>query len=88
MNHHNIRVWVTKNAHEFVEHVRDFPKVNVLRAVSASKVYWPFYFDEQTITGVVYLDMLPLWQMSQLQEDKADFILHQDEAPAYFLGDV
>ena len=28
INCHNVRVWGTQNAHEFVEHVRDSPKVN------------------------------------------------------------
>ena len=39
VNRHNVRVWGTQNAHEFVEHVRDSPKVSVFCAISALKVY-------------------------------------------------
>ena len=73
--------------HKFVERVRDFPNVKVLCTVSASKVYWIFFFAERTVRGVAYLDMLQQWLMQQLQEDKADFIL-QDVAPAHFLENV
>ena len=43
VNRHNVRVWGTQNAHGYVEHGRDFPKVTVFCAVSASKVYGPFF---------------------------------------------
>ena len=42
------------------------------------------FFAEQTVTEIVYLDMLQQWLMPQLQEDKADYIL-QDGLPLIFL---
>jgi hypothetical protein len=41
-----------------VEHQRDSPKVNVFCAISSQKVYGPFFFAEETVTGMTYLDML------------------------------
>ena len=72
------------NAHEFVEHIRDFPKVNVLCAVSVSKGYGPFFFAKQTVTGVVYLDMLQQWLMPELQEDAIGFILQDGALTNFF----
>jgi len=41
-----------------VEHQRDSPKVNVFFAISIQKVFGPFFFVEETVTGMTYLDML------------------------------
>ena len=43
-----------------VEHQRDSPKVNVFCAISSQKVYGSFFFAEETVTGMTYLDMLQL----------------------------
>ena len=43
-----------------VERQRDSPKVNVFCAISSQKVYGSFFFAEQTVTGMTYLDMLQL----------------------------
>jgi hypothetical protein len=43
------------------------PKVNVLCAITSQKVYGPFFFAEETVTGITYLDMLHMWLMPQLQ---------------------
>jgi len=44
-----------------VEDQRDSPKVNVFFAISSHRVYVPFFFAEETVTGVTYLDMFQLW---------------------------
>jgi hypothetical protein len=43
-----------------VEHRRDSPKINVFCAVSSQKMYGPFFFAEETINGMIYLDILQL----------------------------
>jgi hypothetical protein len=53
--------------HMPVEHQRDSSKVNVFCAISSQKVYSPFFFAEETVTGMTYLDILQLWLMPQLQ---------------------
>ena len=84
VNRHNVRIWGRENPHATIEYVRDSPKVNVFCAVSSCKVYGPFFFAEQTVTGINYLDMLQLWLMPQLQEDIVDFIFQQDGAPPHY----
>jgi hypothetical protein len=42
----------------YVEHQHDPPKVSVFLAISSQKVYSPFFFAEETITGMTYVDML------------------------------
>jgi hypothetical protein len=70
-----------------VEHQRDSPKVIVCCAISSQKVYGPFFFAEETVTGMTYLDMLQLWLMPQLQNILM-FIFQQDGSPAHFHCEV
>jgi hypothetical protein len=70
-----------------VEHQRDSPKVNVFCAISSQKVYGPFFFAEETITGMTYLDMLQLWIMPQLQNIQT-FVHQQDGSPTHFHCEV
>ena len=60
VNHRNVRIWESGNPHAYVERQCDSPKVNVFCAISSQKVYGPFFFPEETITGMTYLDMLQL----------------------------
>jgi hypothetical protein len=48
-------------------------------------VYGPFFFMETTITGIVYLDMLQQFLISQLGEDGLEGRIHfqQDGAPPH-----
>lgn len=88
VNRHNVRIWGTENPRESVEHERDSPKLNVFCAVSKKKVYGPFFFQEATVRGNAYLDMLSEWLMPQLEEDSEDFVWVQDGAPPHWLHDV
>ena len=69
VNRHNVRIWGSENQHAYVEHQRDSPKVSAFCAISSQKVYGPFFFAEETVTGMAYLDMLQLWPMPQLQNN-------------------
>lgn len=84
VNRPNVRVWGTENPRLVLQHVRDSPKVNVFCAMSCAKVYGPFFFAENTVTGLSYLDMLTQWLMPQLLEDKPRFLFQQDRAPPLF----
>lgn len=88
VNRHNVRVWGTENPRETVQHIRDSPKVNVFCALSCEKVYGPFFFQEPSVTGRIYLDMLTEWLMPQLHEDSCNFIFVQDGAPPHWYSDV
>lgn len=72
------------NPHVSLEHVRDSPKVNVFCAMSKKRVYGPFFFEEGTVNGEVYLIMLQNWLMEKLhEEESSDFIFQQDGAPLH-----
>jgi hypothetical protein len=77
VNRHNVRIWELQNPHTTLEHERDSPKVNVFCATAQTKVYGPFFFDENTVTGVTYLAMLQNWLLPQINEDSEDFIFQQ-----------
>jgi hypothetical protein len=44
------------------------PKLNVFCAISHQQIYRPFFFNEATVTGGTYLDMLEQWLFPQLEE--------------------
>jgi len=50
-------------------------------------VYGPFFFAEENVTRMIYLDMLQLWPMPQLQNIPT-FIFQQDGSLAHFHCDV
>ncbi|GBL74834.1 hypothetical protein AVEN_243683-1 [Araneus ventricosus] len=49
--------------------------------MSKTKLYGPFFFIEQGVTGYVYLDML--WLFPQLS-DSSTFFFQQEEAPPHW----
>jgi len=54
-------------------------------AMSTRKIYGPFFFCEDTMTGTSYLEMLQTWLFPRLQEDEPEnFIIQQDGAPPTF----
>jgi len=80
VNKHNMRIWGTENPRELVQYVRDSPIVNIFCAVSRTKVYGPFFFHANTVTGITYLDMFSEWLLPQMQQDSENFIFIQDGA--------
>lgn len=84
VNKHNVRIWSTENPHESVELVRDSPKLNVFCAITQSTVFGPFFFEDSTVTGASYLEMLAHWLIPQLEEQAGNFIFQQDGAPPHW----
>jgi len=75
VNRHSVRIWGLQNPQEALERERDSPKVNVFCALTQKKrAYGPFFFAENTVTGVTYLAMLQNWLLPQMSEDSEDFI--------------
>lgn len=90
VNTHNCRIWGSENPHETLQHARDSPKVNVFCALSKNKMYGPYFFQETTINGIVYLDMLQQFLIPQIDEDDRErnvYFMH-DGAPPHYLTDV
>jgi len=68
---------------------RDSPKVNVFCAISRRRVFGPFFFAEDTVTGRVYLDMLENWLMPQLADEEVQgYIYQQDGASPHWHKEV
>jgi len=87
VNCRNVRIWGSENPHAYVGHKRGSPKVNVFCAISSHKVYGPFFFAEETVTGMTYLDVLQLWLIPHLQNILM-FIFQRDGSPAHFHCEV
>jgi hypothetical protein len=62
--------------------------VNVVCVLSQTKVYEPFFFAENTVSGVTYLAMLQTRLLPQMSEDSEDSIFQQDGAPPHWHRDV
>ena len=68
---------------------RDSPKVNVFCAISRRRVFGPFFFAEDTVTGRVYLNMLENWLMPQLADEEVQgYIYQQDGTPPHWHKEV
>ena len=68
VNRHNCRIWGDENPCELYEHERDSPKVSVWCGLAANQIYGPFFFDERTVNGASYLNMLQNCFEPQLQQ--------------------
>ena len=54
-------------------------------AISRRRVFGPFFFAEDSVTGKVYLDMLENWLMPQFADEEIqEYIYQQDEAPPHW----
>jgi len=85
---HNVGIWGLENPYEIVQHERHSPKINVFSAVSVRKIYGPFFFEGNTVTGNSYFQTLHVWPFPQLNEDSEDFIFQQDEEPPHWHNQV
>jgi hypothetical protein len=57
-NQRNVRIWGRNNPNAVIEDTRDRSNFNILCAVFKQIVFRLFIFDEGSVIGVVYLDML------------------------------
>ena len=84
VNRHNCRIWGSTPPTETIKKIQGGAKVNVWIGISYSKVYGPYFFDDN-ITSVVYLDMLKKCFVPALSRNtKRNCIFQQDGAPAHY----
>jgi len=57
-NMHNCHVWARQNPRVSTGLKTGFLKLNVVCMLSEQEVYGPFFFVENTIRSVIYLDVL------------------------------
>jgi hypothetical protein len=79
---HNVRICANERSHDFVEHERDSPKVNVWCALTRGCVVGSSFFAERTVTSHNYFDMLELFAVPQIDNDNV--IFQQDGAPTHY----
>lgn len=84
VNRHNCRIWGTENPHNVREQERDSPKINVWCALAIDEVIGPFFFAEPTVTKEVYLDMLELFAIPQIEHRQPNVYWQQDGAPPHW----
>ncbi|GBM18795.1 hypothetical protein AVEN_30199-1 [Araneus ventricosus] len=80
VNRYYSRIWGMEKPSTVIEHERGSAKVNVFCATSSRKLYGSFFFSERSVISNVYLDMLEVWLMPQLDSDSTGYIFQQDEA--------
>jgi hypothetical protein len=78
MNRHKCRIWGSENPHKVMEHKHDTPKLNVWCALTSDSVTGPFFFEEATVTGASYLNMLQNYAITQIPQG---YFFQQDGAP-------
>jgi hypothetical protein len=79
---HNVRIWPKERPHDFVEHERDSPNINVWCALTRDHVIGPYFFAKRTVTSHNFLDMLELFAEPQIDDDNVNF--QQDGALAHY----
>ena len=86
VNTHNNRYWSTENPHELVEHHRGTGKVNVWCALAHDQVVAIHFFNEPTVCGGNYLDMLEQYAIPVITDGGANrtVIFQQDGAPPHY----
>jgi hypothetical protein len=52
------------------------------------KIYGSFFFGEGTVNGIIYLDMLELWIMPLLLQNKPNVVFQHNGAPPHIHNEV
>ena len=83
INTHNVRIWGSEHPHVTRELHRNSPKVNIWCGMMHNQIIGPFFFNEETITANVYLDLLTEYVVPQLNDFQPNIIFQQDGAPPH-----
>jgi hypothetical protein len=84
VNRHNCRIWGSENPHAIKEIKRDSAKVNAWCTLSCWEVLGPFFFAEQEVTAMTFLDTVRLYLLPQLEDHQPNVLLQQDGAPLHW----
>ena len=84
VNKQNNRMWLKERPVDWIERPLNDAKVLVWCAISAKKIYGPFFF-ENTVNQHTYLDMLKtfLWTKHPKTAEYKKYYFQQDGAPAH-----
>jgi hypothetical protein len=84
VNRHTCRIWGSENPHVIREIERGSANANVWYALSCSEVLGPFFFPEQTVTAMAYLDILQLYLLPQLEDRQPNVAFQEYGAPPHW----
>jgi hypothetical protein len=84
VHRHNCCIWGTENPHEVMEHEHDTPRLNVWCALTSDSVIGSFFFEEATVTGASYLNMLQNYTITGIPQG----YFQQDGAPPHYANTV
>ena len=82
VNRHNVRIWGLQNLHSTLQHERLTEDKRVQCLIPYTGL-WTFFFAENTVTGITYLEILEQWLFPQVREDSQEFIFQQDGISTY-----
>ena len=90
VNKQNCRIWGLEKPTEVNEFERDSPKVNVWCAMSSNCIIGPYFFEEETVTGQNYLNMLTTFFHPEIVRKRIvrRIIFQQDGAPPHYSTEV
>ncbi|GBM93585.1 hypothetical protein AVEN_150850-1 [Araneus ventricosus] len=84
VNKHNCRIWGSEYHHAVQEVEMNSPKINVWCALLHDIVIGPFFFAETSVTANIYLDMLQIYTVPQMQHLKPSVVFQQDAVARMF----
>lgn len=80
----NVRIWGKKRPEQVNEATLNSPSVMVWCAISKHRVIGPYFFDEGSVTGEIYRNMLISYAFPRSQNLRSDYIFQHDGAPAHY----
>ncbi|GBN23484.1 hypothetical protein AVEN_91025-1 [Araneus ventricosus] len=81
---HNFRIWGSENPHAVQEVERNSPKINMWCALLHDTVIGPFFFAETSVTANIYLSILQIYAIPQMQHLQPIVIFQQDAGTRMF----
>ena len=82
-NTQNSRIWGTENPRHYRQHEMHSEKITVWCAVHANGVLDPYYFDNQTVRGADYNQLLHTYVRAQAPYFPSNALFQQDGAPPH-----
>ncbi len=80
VNRQNVRIWGTECPHVVNEVLRHGEKVTVWCLVSKYNVIGTYFFDEETVTGENYWNMIRSYTLPRLNRSRFPYVFQQDGA--------
>ncbi|GFU47378.1 transposable element tc3 transposase [Nephila pilipes] len=76
------------NVSENVDVIGESTMYGMVHREQIDRIIGPFFFTENTVNGGIFLDMLQLFALSQLEDLQPNFWFQQDGAPLHWLKAV